>query len=118
MHITQTVDGTEPVELSGAEYDDLIDFAHHEAMMRDMALGLIETLSDEDAAKHLAAPTSLAFWREHRGLTQQQLADATGLLQSSNGYIKAAHDEATLSVYADLGRRPGALVDDLTPDLD
>ena len=64
-------------------YDDLIDARDHAIAMRDIASGAVETLTGPEVDAYWAAPSPLAFWRRHRGLTQVALAAQVGIAQSS-----------------------------------
>jgi DNA-binding XRE family transcriptional regulator len=104
------------ITLTRDEYDDLIDGVRHEATMRGIADGFIETLTDADVGDYLAAPTPIAFWRKHRGLTQQQLADAIGVSQPYIALLENGQREAMGSVYGRLATALRVRADDLIPD--
>jgi hypothetical protein len=73
--------GKGKVTMSAEEYQDLIDARDHFLAMRDIAAGTLPTVPDDAVDDYLAAPTPLAFWRKHRGLTQADLAGAAGIAQ-------------------------------------
>jgi DNA-binding XRE family transcriptional regulator len=108
--------GEEIISLTREEYDDLIDGVRHEATMRGIAAGCIETLTDAEVGDYLAAPTPIAFWRKRRGLTQQQLADAIGVSQPYIALLENGQREAMGSVYARLATALRVRADDLLPD--
>jgi DNA-binding XRE family transcriptional regulator len=108
--------GEEIITLTRDEYDDLSDGVRHEATMRGIADGFIETLTDAEVAEYLAAPTAIAFWRKHRGLTQQQLADAIGVSQPYIALLENGQREAMGSVYGRLATALRVRADDLIPD--
>jgi DNA-binding XRE family transcriptional regulator len=108
--------GEEIITLTRDEYDDLIDGVRHEATMRGIADGFIETLTDAEVGDYLAAPTAIAFWRKHRGLTQQQLADAIGVSQPYIALLENGQREAMGSVYGRLATALRVRADDLIPD--
>jgi DNA-binding XRE family transcriptional regulator len=108
--------GVEIITLTRDEYDDLIDGVRHEATMRGIADGFIETLTDAEVGEYLAAPTAIVFWRKHRGLTQQQLADAIGVSQPYIALLENGQREAMGSVYGRLATALRVRADDLIPD--
>ena len=109
-------DGEPLVTMTVQEYQDLLDGGHAEAVMRGIAAGLIETLSEAELDAYLAAPTPLAFWRRHRGITQQQLADAINVSQPYIAQLENGQREAMGSVYARLAAELRVRADDLLPD--
>jgi len=61
IQTTQGPNGEDMVLLSRDEYEDLIDARGHEAAMRAVASGAMETLSEEKTVAYIAAKTPLAF---------------------------------------------------------
>lgn len=117
MNIRRSAEtGEEIITLTRDEYDDLIDGVRHEATMRGIVAGFIETLTDAEVGDYLAAPTPIAFWRKRRGLTQQQLADAIGVSQPYIALLENGQREAMGSVYARLATALQVRADDLLPD--
>jgi len=108
--------GEEMVVISREEYEDLVDARRHEAVMRDVATGRVETLSEDDAAAYLAAKTPLAFWRRKRGLTQAALAQAVGISQPYLAQMEAGVREGQASLYLGLARRLRVRMEDLVAD--
>jgi DNA-binding XRE family transcriptional regulator len=108
--------GEEIITLTRDEYDDLSDGVRQEATMRGIADGFIETLTDAEVGEYLAAPTAIAFWRKHRGLTQQQLAGAIGVSQPYIALLENGQREAMGSVYGRLATALRVRADDLIPD--
>jgi hypothetical protein len=49
---------------------DLVDARDHALAMAAHARGEDPGLTDTELDEYLAAPTPLAYWRKHRGLTQ------------------------------------------------
>lgn len=105
--------GEEMIQMPRSEYEDLIDARDHAIAMRDVASGNMPVLSDDDMDAYLAAPTPLAFWRKHRGLTQTQLASAIEVTQPHIAQIESGQKEASAAIYAKLARHLGIRIDDL-----
>lgn len=108
--------GEEAVAMSRAEYQDLVDVRDHALAMRDLARGTMPTISEADMDAYLDAPTPLAFWREHRGLTQAQLASDAEMSQPFINQIEHGHRQASVATLARLARRLGVRIDDLVVD--
>jgi predicted transcriptional regulator len=72
--------------------------------MQAVASGAMETLSEEDAAAYLAAKTPLAFWRRHRGVTQQAPADSVGVSQAYIAQIENGVREGSPVMLRDMVR--------------
>ena len=116
MQTTRGPNGEEMVLLSVDEYQDLIDARGHEAAMQAVASGAMEeTLSEEDAAACLAAKTPLAFWRRHRGVAQQALAEAIGVSQAYIAQIEAGVREGSPIMLRDIARVLRVKMEDLVP---
>lgn len=60
--------------------------------------------------------SDIAFWRKHRGLTQQQLADAIGVSQPYIALLEGGQREAMGSIDARLASALRVRADDLLPD--
>jgi DNA-binding XRE family transcriptional regulator len=105
--------GEEAVAISPAEYHDLVDIRDHMLAMRDMSAGTMPLINEADMDAYLTAPTPLAFWREHRGLTQAQLATAVEVTQAFINQLENGHRHASVSNLARLARYLGVRIDDL-----
>lgn len=116
VQMSVSPDGEQMVTMTAEEYQDLIDGRHAEMVMRGIGAGLIETLSDAEVDAYLAAPTPLAFWRKHRGMTQQQLAAAIDVSQPYIAQLENGQREAMGSVYVRLAAALRVRADDLLPD--
>lgn len=110
-----TPGGEELVVLSRDEYDDLIDVRDHAAALRDVAAGRMETLGDDDVGRYLTAPTPLAFWRAHRGVTRAALAQAIGLSEPDMADVESGLRQPGVTEYAALAQRLRVRIDDLIP---
>src|SRR5258708_3909391 len=88
--MTKTPKGDEIVILSRAEYDaltrgqrdeDAADAARANQILAELARGSETLLTSEQADELLAAKTPFAFWRKHRGMTQEALSKLVGVAQ-------------------------------------
>jgi DNA-binding XRE family transcriptional regulator len=104
IQTTRGPNGEDMVLLSMDEYDDLVDARGHEGAMRAVASGAMETLSEDAAAAYLAAKTPLAFWRRHRDMTQQALAEAVGVSQAYIAQIETGVREGSPVMVRDIAR--------------
>jgi DNA-binding XRE family transcriptional regulator len=107
--------GEDMVLLSMDEYEDLVDARGHEAAMRAVASGAMETLSEDAAAAYLAAKTPLAFWRRHRNMTQQALAEAVGVSQAYIAQVETGVREGSPVMLRDIARVLRIRMEDLVP---
>jgi len=91
--MTKTPLGDEIVILSRAEYDaltfgrrdeDSADAARANSILVDIERGTETLLTSEQASQLLDAKTPLAFWRKHRGVTQEALSKTVGV---AKGFI-------------------------------
>ena len=103
------------VTLTRAEYQHLLDARDHAVAMRDVATGATQTLSDNDLAAYLAAPSPLAFWREHRGIDRAVLADRAELPSAAPAAMEAGAIDGDVQRYARLARALGVSTEDLLP---
>jgi DNA-binding XRE family transcriptional regulator len=113
--ITRGPNGEDMVLISREEYEDLTDVRGHEAAMRAVESGAMETLSDAEAAAYLSATTPLAFWRRNRGMTQQALADAIGVSQAYIAQIENGVREGSPIMLRDIARVIRIRMEDLVP---
>lgn len=87
-------------------------------MDRDDIQSAQEAEGDEDLpwamAKHLIdGENPVRVWREHRGMTQTELAQATGKTASYVSQIEAGRKSPTIDVYRALATALHVTVDDL-----
>ncbi len=107
------LNGETMVLLSLKEYEDVTDARGHAAAMQAVASGVMETMSEEDAAAYLAAKTPVAFWRRHRGVTQQAAADAVGVSQAYIAQIENGVREGSPVMLRDIAHVLWVRMEDL-----
>jgi DNA-binding XRE family transcriptional regulator len=113
IQTTISPDGERLVTMTAEEYQDLIDGRDAAVAMRDIAAGTMPAIAEADVDAYLAAPTPLAFWRKHRGLTQIELSQAAGISQPYLAQLENGQPEGAVSVYARLAKRLNVRIDDL-----
>ena len=101
------------ITLSIEEYEDLVDAREAAIVSARLATGATELLTEEQVAEYLAAPTPLAFWRRHRGLTQAELAAKVGFTQPYLAQIETGTRTGTVDVLARLAKALRLRIDDL-----
>lgn len=106
----------ETVTLPRQEYEDLVDARDHAVAMRDVAIGAMEVLTEEELDAYLAAPSPLAFWRGRRGLTQAALAAEAGVSQPYLAQIEAGKRTGDVRLYARLARILRVRMEDLVAE--
>lgn len=107
--------GDELVVLSRQEYQDLLDARDHAAAMREVAAGA-DTLTDAELDEYLAAPTPLAYWRKHRGMTQTQLAAQVDISQPYLAQLEAGKRVGDAKLCARLAEELRLRIEDLVPN--
>ena len=107
---------SDTITLSRAEYQDLVDTRDAALAMRDVASGAMPTVRDADVDAYLAAPTPLAFWRKHRGLTQAALAAQVGITQPYLAQIEHGQRGGDVVLYSKLARALRVRIEDLVPE--
>jgi DNA-binding XRE family transcriptional regulator len=119
--ITKTPRGDDIVILSRAEYDaltdgrreDAADAARANSILTDIASGAETLLSSEQASQLLDAKTPLAFWRKHRGMTQQALSKSIGVAQGFISEIENGTKTGDVQTLAAMARVLAISLDDL-----
>jgi hypothetical protein len=111
-----TAGGEVLVVLSLDKYKDLIDARDANLAAYQLATGQLETFSEQEVRALLAAPTRLAFWREHRGIAPEALAKAAGMSQAALAELEAGTAVADRQTYAALAEHLRTEVEDITPD--
>ena len=109
-----TPKGEELIVLSREEYEDLVDARDHALTMAAHARGEDPGLTDAELDEYLAAPTPLAYWRKHRGLTQAALAAAAGISQPYLAQLESGRRAwRTLRSMRKLAKRLAVRIEDL-----
>ena len=120
--MTRTPQGDDIVILSRAEYDaltagrrgeDAADAAHANNILAAIESGTEALLTSEQADRLLAARTPLAFWRKHRGMTQQALSKSIGVAQGFISEIENGAKSGDVHTLAAMARVLGISLDDL-----
>jgi DNA-binding XRE family transcriptional regulator len=120
--MTKTPKGDDIVILSRAEYDaltmeqrdeDAADAAHANRILADIARGSETLLTSEQVDGLLAAKTPLAFWRKHRGLTQETLSKLVGVAQGFISQIENGSKTGDVQTLAAIARVLKISLDDL-----
>jgi len=107
---------TETVTITRAAYEDLIDARDHGRAMREIVTGAVETLTGAEVDAYLAAPSNLAFWRHHRGMSQAALAAAIGIKQPSLAQAETRRRGLSVTTYAKLAKVLRVRIEDLLDD--
>ena len=116
IQTTISPNGERLVTMTAEEYQDLIDARGAAVAMRDIAAGTMPTVAEADIDAYLAAPTPLAFWRKHRGLTQIELSQAANISQPYLAQLENGQREGAVSVYARLAKLLNVRIDDLVAE--
>jgi DNA-binding XRE family transcriptional regulator len=95
------------------EYEDLVDARDAAIAAEQLALGEMEVLTFDKVDDYLAATTPLQFWRNHRGMTQTELAAAAGITQSYLTQIESGVHTGAVHVYASLAKALRVRIEDL-----
>ena len=120
--MTRTPKGDEIVILSRAEYDalamgqrdeDAADAARANKILGELARGSETLLTSEQADELLAAKTPFAFWRKHRGMTQEALSKLVGVAQGFISEIENGSKTGDVQTLAAIARALEISLDDL-----
>jgi len=120
--MTKTPQGDDIVILSRAEYDalalgrhdeDAADAAYANNILANIASGTETLLTSEQADQLLRAKTPLAFWRKHRGMTQEALSKSIGVAQGFVSEIENGTKTGDVQTLANMARVLAISLDDL-----
>ncbi len=120
--MTKTPQGEDIVILSRAEYDalalgrrdeDAADAAYANNILANIESGTETLLTSEQANQLLSAKTPLAFWRKHRGITQETLSKSIGVAQGFVSAIENGTKTGDVQTLASMARVLAISLDDL-----
>jgi DNA-binding XRE family transcriptional regulator len=113
MFMKEEISCMDTVTLTQQEYQDIIDARDHAVAMREVATGAMETLTEAQVSAYLAAASPLAFWRQHRGLSQTGLAGEAGISQPYLAQIETGKRVGDVTLYAKFARILRVRIEDL-----
>lgn len=93
--------------------NDLADLQAHDRAMAAVASGEDELVPADVVARLLAGESPLRVWRDHRGLTQMALAEASGVNRVQIADIEAGRSTGSVQTLRKLADGLGVTVDDL-----
>lgn len=111
-----TPSGEELVLIAKADFDRIEDMLDVAAFDSAKAAETGETLSAEEVAKALAAPTPLAFWRAKRGMKQKDLAAQVGISPSYAADLEAGRRKGEPALFKRLAAALRVRIEDLVAD--
>lgn len=110
------------ITIPRAEYDRLValaedaaDLAAIEAHEAAKARGEVVYLPDDAVSRILDGEHPLKIFREHRGLTQQELAAAAGVNRSYLAEIETSRKPGSVDALRRLASTLGVTIEDLLP---
>ena len=96
-----------------SHHADRRDADHANRIIADLNSGAEMLLTSEEVDHLLAAKTPMAFWRRHRGLTQEALSKTTGLAQNFLSEIENGSKTGDVQTVAQIARALSVAMDDL-----
>lgn len=97
------------------QLDELADIRAYDQAKRELASGADETVPTEVVQRLANGDNPLCVWREHRGMTQQALAETTGIGQSDLSQLEAGTTTAGIGTLRALAAALAVDPDDLKP---
>ncbi len=94
---------------------ELEDTRAYDEAKAELAAGEDELIPSDVVERLAAGEIPLRVWREHRGLTQQALADAVGVGKSYISQLESGNKTGSLDVLRALASALNLDLDDLTP---
>jgi DNA-binding XRE family transcriptional regulator len=101
------------VTLDASQFQDLIDARDHAIAMREVAAGVMPTLTPDELERYLETPSPLAFWRKHRCLNQAALANFVEISQPYLAQIEAGKRVGDVKLYAKIAKVLRVRIEDL-----
>lgn len=92
----------------------LADVAAYDAAMKRWAADGFRTIHGEVVKRELEGASPLLAWREYRGLTQHQLAAASGVTRVLISQIETSKRTGSVATLKKLAEALGCALDDLT----
>ncbi|MCM0081280.1 helix-turn-helix domain-containing protein [Geomonas sp. Red32] len=94
--------------------DDEADAKAIAAFSQEYAAGKAFVVPDEIMRRELAGESPIKLWREYRGMTQQELADRTGISKPYVSQIENGKRQGTIEKLSAISRSLGVPLDALT----
>jgi DNA-binding XRE family transcriptional regulator len=116
MQIITTPNGEELVVLAKAEYERLVDqadIARADKIMANIAAGREEVIPAKVMRRLISGESKVKVWRNHRGLTARDLAEATGLSAPYISEIEGGRKEGSISAMKKIAEALKVDIDDL-----
>ena len=98
--------------------EDAADRATGERVLARLEAGLDERIPADMAKRLIAGESPVRVWREYRGLSQQALADATGVSRGFISVVETGKSDLALGKAAAIADVLGIELDDLAPAAD
>jgi len=96
-----------------AEAEMLQDIRDYDEVKLAIANGEEELIPSEVTYAFLDGENPIRVWREHRGLTQQQVADTAGISKPYLSQLETGQRKGTAEVLAAIARALSVSLDDL-----
>ena len=105
------------VLLNRRDYDRLIEAAEDVTDINALnaAMSADVYLPDEDFGKILAGEHPLRVWRQHKGLTLDQLAEKVGVSRAHLSHMETGRRKGSVGVLSGCAKVLGVTVEDLLP---
>lgn len=116
MQTITTPAGEELVLLAKAEYEALVDqadIARADKIMADIVAGREETIPAEVVRRLISGESKVKVWRNHRGMTGRELAEATDLSAPYVSEIESGRKEGSISAMKKIAEALKVDLDDL-----
>jgi DNA-binding XRE family transcriptional regulator len=111
---------TDTITIDRAEYDrlleaseDLADIRVYDRLKADISSGVDELIPAEFVDRMLAGEAPVRVWRDYRGLTQQQLSEASGVNRVQIANIESGVRSGSVATMRKLAAALGVAIDDL-----
>lgn len=99
--------------MTEGERENLMDERDAAVAMSAVASGAMETLSEAELDAYLAAASPMAFWREHRGMTQASLAALVQVCQAEMAQIETGRRVGNVQLYTRMAEALRVRMEDL-----